>query len=255
MSLNPRSRPYRTLRRTAPRLEASVYACRVNVAEEMAGSMAPGVPHAARDLPSLHPAQAEVVRDWVARGAAPTLSCPPGIGKSTWIMQVVEEFLAFGPRVVVEFADRGATGAAWAALSAWHDIGKSAHAFQEALARPAVSSKALLSTSEADNKLPSITSSFVLDAADPLTYYSGQDAVGLIEDLRLLLKEIERPIQALRRVLEVLLGVCHFETPGLAPALATSPCGVIRFAAPMVPRAPGCGQPVSLTADNSARAA
>jgi hypothetical protein len=230
----------------------------VNVAEEMAGSMAPGIPHAARDLPSLPPllpAQAEVVRDWVARGAAPTLSCPPGIGKTTWIMQVMEEFLASGPRVVVKLDDRGATGAAWAALSAWHDIGKSAHAFQAALARPAVSSPVLLSTSEADNKLPSITSSLVLDDADPLTRYSGQDAAGLIEYLCLLLKEIERPIQELRRVLEVLLGVCHFEAPGPAAALATSPCGVIRFAAPMVPRAPGCGQPVSLTADYYALAA
>ncbi|MBX7551566.1 AAA family ATPase [Streptomyces sp. tea 10] len=230
----------------------------MSITEEMAGSMAPGIPHAACGLPflpPLNPAQAEVTRDWVVRGAVPTVSGPPGTGKSPWMTQVVGEFTARGTRVVVMSTGGGKTRAAWTALSAWLDIGKAAHAFQEALTRPSVSSTTLLSASEADNKLPAITSSLVLDDADSLTNYSGRDPVGLLEDLCLLLKEIERPIQDLHQVLEVLLGVSHFEAPGPAAALATSPCGVIRFAAPMVPRAPGRGQPVSLTADHYALAA
>jgi hypothetical protein len=168
---------------------------------------------------------------------------------------VTEELMVRGALVVVLTNGGGKVRDAWAALSAWHDIGKSAHAFQEALARTPVSSTALLSTSEADNKLPAITSSLVLEDADLFAHYSGHDPAGLIEDLCLLLKEIGRPIQELRRVLEVLLGVCHFEATDPETALATSPCGVIRFAAPMVPRAPGCGPLVSLTADHSALAA
>ncbi|KAB1989774.1 hypothetical protein [Streptomyces triticiradicis] len=157
--------------------------------------------------------------------------------------------------MIIDNIGTGKARSAWAALSSLLYAEKSAHGFRETLARPdaltrpAVSSTVLLSASEADNKLPSITSPLILRDEDSLARHSGHDPVGLLEALCLFLKEIEGRIQQLREVLEVLLDVCHFEAADPPPVLATAPCGVIRFAAPMVPRAPGGGQPMSLAAD------
>ncbi|MER6131874.1 hypothetical protein [Streptomyces sp. NPDC001815] len=187
------------------------------------------------------------------QAAMEKVSGPPGTGTSPYLNRLLGAHLARGDRLFIMSTGGGKTHAALMALSLWVDAGKSVHAFQEALTRrPAVSSMALLSSSEADNKLPAITSSVVLGDTGSDTDSPGADTVDVIESLCLLLKEIEHSIQELCRVLEVLLDLRHFEAPDPAPSLATSPCGVIRFAAPMVPRAPGCGQPVSLTADHYA---
>lgn len=181
---------------------------------------------------------------------------PPGAGKTMIVGHIIKACLQRGDRVTVS-SGASHTAATWSALARLRDLRKWAQGYQEALNRPTVTvpTAALLSTSEADNKLPAITSPSVLGDTAPRTEYSGPETVGLLKSLRLLLKAIDRPIQLLDRVLEVLLGIRRFEDRGPAPALATSPCGVIRFAAPRVPRAPGCGQAMSLAFDHCALAA
>ena len=52
-------------------------------------------------------------------------------------------------------------------------------------------------------------------------------------------KELARVRKALRDILRTLLGGYHYAFDDHPPPHASSPCGVIRFAAPVVPRAPG----------------
>ncbi|MFD8509766.1 type IV secretion system DNA-binding domain-containing protein [Streptomyces antimycoticus] len=225
--------------------------------EEVPESMTHGIPQASlhpKPLPPRHPGLVDAYAS-----QALLITGPPGTGKSQMMTRVINECMARGDRVVVVSTGGGkardSAWAAWARLSALHDAQKFVKAFQAEVARPAVSSAALLSTSEADNKLPTITSPSLLGEVDPRANHSRSGTGGLIEDLRRFLKALERPIQQLIRVMETLLGIRHFVVTGPAPPHATSPCGVIRFAAPMVPRAPGRDQPAPTTADYDALAA
>ncbi|XUL89929.1 hypothetical protein ACQ86D_27600 [Streptomyces galilaeus] len=64
-------------------------------------------------------------------------------------------------------------------------------------------------------------------------------ALASLAELDQAAKEIARVRKALRDILRALLGGCRYAFDDHPPPHASSPCGVIRFAAPLVPRAPG----------------
>ncbi|ELP61530.1 hypothetical protein STRTUCAR8_03696 [Streptomyces turgidiscabies Car8] len=174
-----------------------------------------------------------------------------------FVKRVIMEHLARGDRLVITSTGAGKTRAAvaWASLATTLELRKAIESFHEVLTHSAVPSTALLSTSEADNKLPTITSGLVQSDASQQINLTGLGSFDLIEELRLFLDAIDLSIQQLVRVVESFLGIRHFDATGPAPPHAMSPCGVIRFAAPRIPRAPGCDRSMPITTNYHAPAA
>ncbi|MEU0036130.1 hypothetical protein [Streptomyces sp. NPDC006333] len=93
--------------------------------------------------------------------------------------------------------------------------------------------RSLLRSAEEATQLPSITTSAVgsvpVRTADLLPFDDLNRASAAAEQFWLLALEL----------LHALLGPVHYGARSPAPACQSSPCGVIRLAAPRVPRAPG----------------
>lgn len=166
-----------------------------------------------------------------------------GSGKTAAALAVAELMLQRGGRcnrLQILMPRCGKASGLYQWLTAFQDVQRQARGFQEDLAEldHVVD---LLRTAERDNSLPAITSSLILGGRDLGVIHQrlGLEASDLAKVIETLLRVLERPVFRLLRALEVFFGIWHFYTAASSPRHAMSPCGVIRFAAPLVPRAPG----------------
>ncbi|MEV5142569.1 hypothetical protein AB0K71_17695 [Streptomyces syringium] len=112
---------------------------------------------------------------------------------------------------------------------------------------PSVSERTLLAKAEEDNGVPQITTSLA-----PAASLHAGDQAATTERITALQKEhatLQHRVQDLRRYLNVPGNLVHYEFLDAVPIHDTSPCGVVRLATPIIPRASRSGaQPLVPTA-------
>ncbi|MCF3105335.1 hypothetical protein IPZ58_27625 [Streptomyces roseoverticillatus] len=116
-------------------------------------------------------------------------------------------------------------------------------------AGPSVSEQTLLATAEEDNGVPQITMSLAPVAGLHSRAWVAVEAMERITALQQEHAALQHRMQDLRRYLNVLGKLVHYEFLDTVPIHETSPCGIVRLATPIIPRAPRPGaQPLVPTA-------
>ncbi|MGW3563064.1 hypothetical protein ACWDSL_04025 [Streptomyces sp. NPDC000941] len=144
-----------------------------------------------------------------------TLTMATGLGKTAVAGQVILQLLD---------ADRKRSGV-WQQIKTQRNYGISVDELTERL----------LARLEADSGLPGITTTLNRRQPRLRPVDEGQCIDPLLWKQEVALS---KRIVRLRDLLDLILGVVHYEFTSTIPRVDTSPCGVIRLAAPRVPRAP-----------------